>query len=92
MDEASRYPIDGILDLHVFRPRDVPSVVAEYLLQCRARSILRVRVIHGKGRSVLRGTVHSLLDKNPAVMRYHAAEDRSGWGATIVYLLPQSRS
>lgn len=92
MDEASRYPIDGILDLHTFRPRDVPSVVAEYLLQCRARSILRVRIIHGKGRSVLRGIVHRLLDKDPAVMRYHAAEDRSGWGATIVHLSPPAGS
>ncbi len=89
MGECIAYPLDGILDLHVFRPKDVPSVVMEYLRACRERGILRVRVIHGKGRSVLRGTVHRLLDGNNAVESYtQASGDASGWGATIVFLHP----
>ena len=29
--EVVEYPVDGSLDLHMFSPRDVPSVVEEYL-------------------------------------------------------------
>ena len=89
MDDPIAYPIDGVLDLHVFRPQEANSVVAEYLAECRKRGVLRVRIIHGKGRSVMRGTVHRLLAKEPTVVHYHAAGDRSGWGATIVHLSPQ---
>jgi DNA-nicking Smr family endonuclease len=88
MVDPLAYPIDGVLDLHVFSPREARSVVKEYLRECRARGILRVRIIHGKGHSVLRGTVHRLFDAEPAVLDYHAAGDRSGWGATIVHLSP----
>ena len=88
MEERVNYPIDGVLDLHVFRPREVASVVQEYLKVCRDQGILRIRIIHGKGRSVLRATVHRLLDQEASVHRYQAAPDRSGWGATIVWLLP----
>ena len=89
MSEPTAYPIDGVLDLHVFHPRDARSVVAEYLAECRKRGILRVRIIHGKGRSVLRGMVHRLLEAEPAVLDYHAAGDPSGWGATIAHLAPR---
>lgn len=89
MDEPVQYPIDGILDLHAFAPRDVRSVVTEYLWACRQQGVLRVRIIHGKGRSVLRSIVHSLLERDPAVQRFRLSSgDRSGWGATIVWLHP----
>ena len=82
----NEYPIDGVLDLHVFHPRDARSVTREYLKECRKRGILRVRIIHGKGRSVQRGMVIRLAESDPAVLSCHPAEDRSGWGATVVYL------
>ncbi len=89
MDDPIPYPIDGILDLHAFAPRDARSVVTEYLRACREQDVLRVRIIHGKGRSVLRSMVHSLLDRDPAVDRFQLSSgDRSGWGATIVWLNP----
>ena len=85
--EPVEYPIDGVLDLHVFAPRDVKSLVPEYLRVCREAGILRVRIIHGKGTGTLRRTVHHILDGLPEVSGYRpAAEDRSGWGATIVLL------
>ena len=88
--EPVEYPINGILDLHAFHPRDVKSLVPEYLHACRERGILRVRIIHGKGKGVLRRTVHAILDRLPEVASYRlASEDPSSWGATIVMLKPE---
>jgi DNA-nicking Smr family endonuclease len=83
-------PIDGALDLHTFRPQDVKSVVVDYLAECRARGILQVRIIHGKGIGQLRQTVHSILAKHPDVISFAiAGEAYGGSGATIVNLKPQ---
>lgn len=85
--EPVEYPINGILDLHAFDPRDVGDLVPTYLAECRTRGIYRVRIIHGKGKGVLRRTVHALLERDPTVTSFHlAGEDASGWGATIVHL------
>ena len=82
-------PIEGVLDLHTFRPRDVGILVPEYLATCRERGILEVRIIHGKGDGTLRRTVHALLGRDPGVLRYALAPPEAGsWGATIVTLLP----
>ena len=86
-DEPIQLPIDGVLDLHTFKPCDVKSLVPEYLIECRKRGILRVRIIHGKGVGDLRRTVHALLEKNPEVESFNLANEHfGGWGATIVCL------
>lgn len=85
-DNPVEIPIDGILDLHMFRPSVVKDLVPDYLEACREKEIYRVRIIHGKGTGALRRTVHSILDKLPYVDDYHFAEDQSSWGATIVIL------
>jgi DNA-nicking Smr family endonuclease len=85
--EPVRLPIDGILDLHSFQPKDVGELLRDYLALCRERGILRVRIIHGKGTGALRATVHSILSKLPGVGSFkQAMEDEGGWGATIVIL------
>ena len=86
-DEPIQLPIDGVLDLHTFQPREVKSLLLEYLAECRARGILRVRIIHGKGIGQLRQTVHSVLEKHPDVDSFSlAGEQFGGWGATIAFL------
>lgn len=80
-------PIDGVLDLHTFRPKDVKPVVLDYIELCRERGIYELRIIHGKGIGQLRATVHALLAKHPAVQSYAlASEAYGGSGATIVRL------
>ncbi len=80
-------PIEDTLDLHRFHPKDVKSLVNEYLYQCHKAGILECRIIHGKGRGVLKKIVHSQLSNHPNVLEYRLANDRfSSWGATIVLL------
>jgi DNA-nicking Smr family endonuclease len=83
------YPIDGTLDLHTFRPKDVKDLVHEYISVCGGKNILQIRIIHGKGKGNLRRTVHAILDKHPGVIRYwHEGGTGGSWGATVVQLRP----
>jgi DNA-nicking Smr family endonuclease len=80
-------PIDGVLDLHTFPPQILKELVPDYLEECRARGILRVRIIHGKGVGNLRRTVHAILSKHPGIVSFALASSAfGGWGATIVHL------
>jgi DNA-nicking Smr family endonuclease len=82
-------PIDGILDLHTFSPKDIKELIPDYLQACRERDILEVRIIHGKGIGTLRRTVQAILEKLSCVVSFRQAPDESGgWGATILTLLP----
>jgi len=90
MDDAPlALPIDGTLDLHTFAPREIKTLVPDYLAACRERGILQVRIIHGKGTGALRRTVHALLSRLEEVATFStASEDAGGWGATLVSLRP----
>ena len=60
-DEPVRIPIEGELDLHAFQPRDIPSVVEEYLNEAHAAGLREVRLVHGRGIGVQRAVVHRTL-------------------------------
>jgi DNA-nicking Smr family endonuclease len=82
-------PIEDVLDLHPFAPRDVPDIVVEYLEAARAAGLREVRLIHGRGAGVQRSIVHAVLRSLPWVLAAsEAPADRGGWGATIVALAP----
>jgi len=85
-EEPAELPIDGVLDLHHFQPKEVGDAVDAYLDECVAKHIRHVRLIHGKGKGVLRRTVHARLERRADVRAFTLAKDRSGWGATIVEL------
>jgi dsDNA-specific endonuclease/ATPase MutS2 len=82
-------PIDGVLDLHTFQPREIGSLVSDYLDECRLRGILQVRIIHGKGIGNLQRSVHAILSKRTDLVRFSlASASFGGRGATIVTLKP----
>ena len=91
-DEAEPFklPITEVLDLHAFAPRDVPSVVEEYLRACREEGLVLVRLVHGRGRGVQRAEVQRVLRRMTAEVEWFgdAPPASGGWGATLVRLRP----
>jgi dsDNA-specific endonuclease/ATPase MutS2 len=86
-DEVAVLPIEDSIDLHGFQPRDIPSVVEEYLREAHARGFVEVRLIHGRGKGVQRRVVQSILAKHPLVASFRdAPASRGGWGATVALL------
>jgi len=87
LTEPIEIPIEDVLDLHNFKPGDIPSLIEEYLTACIEKNIFFVRIIHGKGKGIQRKRVHLILKKNPMVKSYrNAPENAGGWGATLVKL------
>jgi DNA-nicking Smr family endonuclease len=88
-DQPVPLPIEGVLDLHTFRPQDISQVVPAYLEACRQAGLLEVRIIHGKGRGQLRRGLEALLARLPEVISWAPASPLyGGLGATIVRLRP----
>lgn len=86
-DEPFAIPLTGELDLHAFAPRDVPSVVEEYVRACHERGVRRLRLVHGRGRGVQRAEVQRVLRALSEVASFSDAPPESGgWGATVVEL------
>ena len=80
-------PIDGILDLHTFLPRELNNLIDDYIEACVQAGVLEIRIIHGKGKGILKKRVYSILARNNKVQGYsQASEDAGGWGAVLVKL------
>lgn len=90
-DEVVALPLEDVLDLHSFLPRDIPLVVEEYIVQCLRAGFREVRLIHGKGTGFQRERVRQVLTGLPGVCSFwDAPPERGSWGATVVALEPPS--
>jgi len=80
-------PIETVLDLHSFQPKEIESVVEEYLAEARRVGFREIRIIHGRGVGVQREIVRKLLQWAPFVLTFQdAPAGWGGWGATIAVL------
>lgn len=85
--EPQEIPIDGTLDLHTFSPRQLKTLIPDYLEACLEKDIYSVRIVHGKGTGALRRSVHAILERLPEVEEFGLAGMGGGsWGATLVTL------
>jgi DNA-nicking Smr family endonuclease len=84
-DFAVRVPIEGTLDLHAFRPRDVKEVVTDYVEAACQAGLREIRLIHGRGTGTQRAIVQGVLAGHPLVEAYWDAPE-SHLGATIARL------
>ncbi len=82
---AHHVPIEREIDLHSFAPRDIPSVVEEYIAEAARAGFREVRVVHGRGTGVQRGIVQATLDRLPQVEEFRD-DTASHLGATLVRL------
>ncbi|MSO82844.1 MAG: DNA mismatch repair protein MutS [Acidobacteria bacterium] len=80
-----RVPIDGTLDLHAFAPRDITSVVDEYVRAAYEAGLREIRLIHGRGKGVQRGLVQQALERHPLIEEFWDATE-SHLGATVARL------
>jgi dsDNA-specific endonuclease/ATPase MutS2 len=85
-DPPHHLPIDGTLDLHLFQPSDVGTLIDEYIDACLEKGICEIRIIHGKGTGQLRRSVHHLLERNDHVEWFGAGGDKTNWGVTTARL------
>jgi DNA-nicking Smr family endonuclease len=80
-----KVPIEDFIDLHTFAPRDIASVVEEYVTAAHAAELRLVRLIHGRGKGVQRGIVQQTLERHPLVAEFWDAPE-SHLGATVARL------
>jgi DNA-nicking Smr family endonuclease len=79
-------PIEPSIDLHTFAPRDIKSVVEEYVRAAHDAGLREVRLIHGRGKGVQRGIVQQALDRHPLVAEFWDAGE-THLGATVARLV-----
>jgi DNA-nicking Smr family endonuclease len=80
-----RIPIEDTLDLHAFAPREVQSVVEEYVTAAHEAGFREVRLIHGRGKGIQRGLVQQALERHPLVVEFWDATE-THLGATVAKL------
>ena len=85
---AHQVPIEDSIDLHAFAPRDITSVVEEYVRAAHEAGLHEVRLIHGRGKGIQRGMVQQTLERHPLVEQFWDATE-SHLGATVARLRPR---
>ena len=90
-NDPVRIPIEAELDLHSFAPKDIPSVVSEYVEAAVRFGLGEVRLVHGRGRGVQRGIVQATLERHTCVVEFWD-DPEAHLGATIARLAPCAES
>ena len=83
-EEGPSKPESGDFDFD-FLPRDIKSVVEEYVNAAHDAGLREVRLIHGRGKGVQRGIVQQALERHPLVSDFWDAPE-SHLGATVARL------
>ena len=78
-DDAFHVPIEDAIDLHAFAPRDIPSVVEEYVRAAEWAADLGFHFVQ-------RAIVRSALERLPLVEEFWDAAE-SHMGATVARLV-----
>jgi len=86
VDDPHTIPIEPTLDLHAFQPREIVSVVEEFVTAAHGAGLREVRLIHGRGTGVQRARVQQALDRHPLVETFWDAPE-SHLGATVARLV-----
>ena len=84
-EDPLRIPIEDTLDLHTFTPREIKSVVEEYVNVAYGAGLREVRLIHGRGKGIQRGIVQQALERHPLVAEFWDAPE-SHLGVTVARL------
>ena len=71
-------------DLHFFHPKDTKNVIYEFIEQAKSKKLQKIRLVHGKGKSVKKKMAHKILEEHPDVKTF--TDDSYNWGATIIVL------
>ncbi|MCX8124147.1 MAG: Smr/MutS family protein [Spirochaetes bacterium] len=83
-NEYTNIELFDTIDLHYFHPRDIKSILEEFINNAIEKGYMRLEIIHGKGKSVNKTIVHNYCKKDPRVKAFF---DKPGnWGITIVIL------
>ena len=82
--EPVHLPIEDVLGLHTFNPKDIPDLLTDYFLACMEKGIFSIRIIHGKGKGILKKRVQGLLKKNPGVQSFKDAPIQALASPTLV--------
>ena len=85
LEPVHMMPVEPVIDLHTFHPRDVKSVICEYLFAATNAGYTEVRIIHGRGTGAQRAVVHAELKRHPSVVQFWDSPE-SHLGATIALI------
>jgi DNA-nicking Smr family endonuclease len=85
MEMPHHVPIEDSIDLHTFHPKDIKSVVEEYVNAAHEAGLREVRLVHGRGKGVQRGIVQAALEQHPLVQEFYDATE-THLGATVAVL------
>jgi len=92
-----QYSVRDELDLHQMTAAVAKDAIARFLAECKARDLLCVKIIHGKGlRSkhagpVLKGLTDRLLRQRGDVLAFRSARYNDGGSGAVIVLLKGGR-